>query len=185
MLAAIIYDAGFPIDGLVLAIADSLRAQGVRLRGVAQENAGSTPCAAMTLVDLATGERVSISQDLGADARGCRLDPRGLAEVAASMDAGVAGDFDLLVINKFGKSEAEGSGLRTTFARALSVGKPVLSCVRAPYLEAWSRFHGGLAADLPPDIETVVAWCRRAIGEGRFPPAAPSVASALDRCSGK
>lgn len=176
MLAAIVYDPDFSIDELVLATAHVLRSEGARLRGVVQENAGSASCAAMTLVDLATGERFAISQHLGTEARGCRLDPRGLADVAARIDAAVNEDFDLLVLNKFGKAETEGNGLRSTFARAISVGKPVLSSVREPYLEAWSRFHGGLAADLPPRLETVVAWCRRAIGEKRFRPAESNAA---------
>lgn len=170
MLAAIVYQPGCAIDELVLAVANRLQSEGVRLRGVVQENAGSTLCAAMTLVDLATGERVPISQDLGAEAQACRLDPRGLAEVTARLDAAVDGDFDLLVLNKFGKAEADGGGLRSTFARALGAGKPVLSCVREPYLEAWSRFHGGLAADLPPRQDAVVAWCRQAIGTAGVDP---------------
>ncbi len=178
MLAAIVYEPGCAIDELVLAIANRLRSGGVRLRGVVQENAGSTLCAAMTLVDLATGERFPISQDLGAEAQGCRLDPRGLADVTARLDASVDGDFDLLVLNKFGKAEAEGGGLRSTFAQALSAGRPVLSSVREPYLEAWRRFHGGLAADLPPRPEAVVAWCRQAIGAGRLRPAMSNATSA-------
>ena len=168
MLAAIVYELGFPIDELVLTVADALRSEGVRLRGVIQETAGRTSCSAMTLADLATGERFSISQDLGAAAQGCRLDPRGLADVAARTDAAMHGDFDLLILNKFGKAEAEGGGLRTTFACAIGAGKPVLSSVREPYLEAWSRFHGGLAAELPPRLDAVVAWCRRATGEPSF-----------------
>jgi hypothetical protein len=168
LLAAIVYDPGFPIDDLVLATADTLRSEGVRLRGAVQENTGSTSCSAMTLVDLATGEHFSISQDLGVHAQGCRLDPRGLADAAARLDAATRADFDLLILNKFGKAEAEGGGLRSALVRALGAGKPVLSSVRAPYLEAWSRFHGGLATDLPPRLDPVLAWCRRAIGGQRL-----------------
>ena len=168
VLAAIVYDPGFPIDGLVLAIAHSLRSEGAHLCGVVQENAGSAPCAAMTLIDLATEERFSISQNLGATARGCRLDPRGLADVAARLDAAACSDFDLLILNKFGKAEAEGNGLRGALARAVASGRPVLSSVREPYLEAWSRFHGGLAVELPPRLDAVAAWCRRAMGTARL-----------------
>lgn len=168
MLAAIVYGPGFPIDALVLAIAQSLRSDGVRLRGVVQENAASASCAAMTLIDLTTGERFSISQDLGAEARGCRLDPRGLADVASRIDAAAGGVFDLLILNKFGKAEAEGGGLRSALARAVAAGIPVLSSVRAPYLQAWSRFHDGLAAELPPRLDAVVAWCRGAIAEAQL-----------------
>jgi nucleoside-triphosphatase THEP1 len=178
LLAAIVYEPGFPIDELVLAIAQSLRSEGVRLGGVAQENAARASCAAMTLIDLATGERFSISQDLGAEARGCRLDPRGLADVASRIDAAAGGDLDLLLLNKFGKAEAEGSGLRNALAHAVAAGTPVLSSVRKPYLDAWSRFHGGLAAELPPCFDAVLAWCRRAIVEAHLRRAEASAISA-------
>ncbi len=172
LLAAILYEADFRIDELMLAIARALQAEGIRLRGVVQENASNLPCTVMSLVDLATGERFAISQDLGALARGCRLDPRGLADVTARIDATINVDFDLLILNKFGKAEAEGNGLRNVLAGAISVEKPALTAVRTPYLEAWSEFHGGLAADLAPCFETALTWCRdvvapvdRAIGE--------------------
>lgn len=164
LLAAVVYGKDDPIDEFMLAVANRLRAEGVRLRGAIQENTGgSASCSAMNLVDLATGERVAISQELGAEARGCRLDPRGLADLAARIDATIDADFDLLILNKFGKAEAEGNGLRNAFAHAIGAGKPILSAVRPPYLEAWSRFHGGLAADLAPRLDTVVAWCRAVV----------------------
>lgn len=164
VLAAIVYAQGFAIDALMLGIADALRRGGVHVRGVVQENAGRGPCADMTVVDLASGERFAISQELGAGARGCRLDPRGLAEVAARTDAAMGGDFDLLLLNKFGRAEAEGDGLRSVLAGAVAAGIPVLTSVRAPYLESWAAFHGGLAAELPPRLDAAVAWCRRVIG---------------------
>ena len=166
MLAAVLYEASFHIDGLMLAVAQTLRAEGMCLRGVVQESAGNSPCATMSLLDLSTGEHFAISQDLGAQARGCRLDPHGLADVAASIDASINGDFDLLILNKFGKAEAEGSGLRNVLAHAIGTEKPVLTAVRAPYLEAWSSFHGGLAADLAPCFETVLTWCRDVVAPG-------------------
>lgn len=167
MLAAVVYDPGFPIDPLVWAIANILRSEGVRLQGVVQEKVGTGSGSAMTLVDLSTGERFSISQALGAGAQGCRLDPSSLAEMAARIDAAIGADFDLLILNKFGKAEAEGGGLRSTLARAMEAGKPVLSTVRAPYLEAWSRFHGGLATDLPARVDVVVGWCRSVVAGRR------------------
>ena len=177
MLAAIIYETGFLIDEFMGAVATALQSDGLRVRGAIQHNVGPAPCAAMTLIDLATGERFGISQELGAYARGCRLDPRGLADAAAWLDAAVDDDPDLLVLNKFGKAEAEGSGLRGAFARAIDVGVPVLTAVRSPHTDAWFSFHGGLAADLPPCRDVVLAWCRAVVRksrrERRCAPAAP------------
>lgn len=167
LMAAIVYETGFPIDELMSAVTEALRTEGMRLCGAIQRNAGDRSCPDMSLVDLATGERVGISQELGSLARGCRLDPRGLAVATALLDTTVTNDFDLLVLNKFGKAEAEGTGLRDVFARAVEVGIPVLTAVRSPYTEAWFSFHGGFAAALAPTPDPVLAWCRGAVRESR------------------
>jgi hypothetical protein len=168
-LAAIRYEAGFPIDEFLARIANTLRAERIRLGGALQENApgGETRCAAMSLVDLATRKRFQISQDLGALAEGCRLDAQGLAEFVALFDGAPYHDVELLILNRFGKAEAEGGGLRPVFARAMEAGLPVLTAVRAPYDEAWAQFHGHLASDLPADIDAVLGWCRDTVRQLR------------------
>jgi hypothetical protein len=170
-LAAVVYDKGFSIDEFMSAIARELRASGFRVGGVFQQNmeSGASRPSTMVIIDMLTGERFTISQDLGPAARGCRLDQRGLLDAGLRLDAAVA-DIDLLLINKFGRGEAEGGGLRTTFAAAIESGVPVLTAVRAPYDEAWAVFHGGLAANLAPAAEEVLAWCRAAVeNAGRRP----------------
>ena len=171
-LAAIIYDKGFRIDDFMTEIATRLSAEGVRVRGLVQENFGDDPnCTTMILVDLASSGRFGISQDLGAHAHGCRLDPHGLADAGGQVDQALA-DADLLILNKFGRAEAEeGAGLRSTVVRAIDLGVPVLIAVRPPYSEAWEAFHGGLAAALAPEIEPVLDWCRTA-ARARGAPAA-------------
>lgn len=164
-LAAIHYEAGFRIDEFLASISILLRARGIRLGGAIQLNEldAVNSCSAMTLVDLASGERIGISQDLGSLAQGCRLDTRGLAEFGGLLNATVGDDIELLILNKFGKAEAEGQGLRGIFVRAIEAGIPVLTAVRPPYSEAWASFHEGLAASLAPDPEVALAWCRRAV----------------------
>ena len=90
----------------------------------------------MTLVDLGSQRRVRISQDLGTQAEGCRLDAQGLAEIGALLDRPLGRDVELLMLNRFGT--AEGGGLRSAFVRAMEAGVPVLTAVRPPYIEAWS-----------------------------------------------
>ena len=168
-LAAIGYEAGFPIDDLLRRVADRLRADQVALAGALQENIGGIPgqCSAMTLVDLSSQRRFGISQDLGLQSEGCRLDPQGLSEVGALLDRPFDLRTELLLLNRFGKAEAEGRGLRSVFARAIDAGIPVLTAVRPPYREAWAQFHGGLAVDLPTDLERVLAWCEQVVKELR------------------
>jgi uncharacterized protein DUF2478 len=176
-LAAIIYDKGFRIDDFMASVAAHLTREGIRVRGLVQENFGDDPnCSVMTLVDFGSSGRFGISQDLGEHARGCRLDPHGLAEAGGLIEQALVGTADLLVLNKFGKAEAEqGAGLRSTLACALDHGVPVLTAVREPYAQSWAEFHGGLAAALPAEIGPVLTWCRQAAAQRR---AARDLASA-------
>lgn len=168
-LAAVVYEAGFQIDDFLSRAADLLRADHINLGGALQENTrgGAGLCSAMTLVDLMTQSRFAISQDLGSQAEGCRLDARGLTEIGVLLDRALDQDVELLLLNRFGTAEAEGGGLRSVFARAIETGISVVTAVRPPYLEAWSEFHGGLAVNLPPDLGVVLAWCRDAVRELR------------------
>ena len=170
-LAAIAYEAGLPIDDFLWRVAERLRAQGVVLAGALQENVGGGlpgECAAMQLVELTSHRRVGISQDLGAQSKGCRLDARGLSEIGALLDRPFASGTELLMLNRFGKAEAEsGGGLRSVFARAIEAGVPILTAVRPPYIEAWAAFHDGLAVALAPDVHAVLAWCNEAVAERR------------------
>lgn len=164
-IAAIVYPSGFRIDDFLTGVADRLRTDRVGLGGVLQENAPGAAglCAAMSVVDLASQISFPISQDLGAQSQGCRLDARGLADIGAVLDRTPIDKLELFILNKFGKAEAEGGGLRPAFAKAIEAGIPVLTAVRAPYTEAWLQFHEGLAVDLPPDRDAVLAWCRESV----------------------
>ena len=164
-LAAIVYQSGFKIDDFLRRVADLLRADHVKLGGILQENTSDVAgfCSAMTLIDLTSQRRFRISQDLGSQAEGCRLDARGLSEIGALLDRTLDQDIELLVLNRFGTAEAEGGGLRSAFVRAIDAGIPMLTAVRPPYLEAWSEFHGRLAVDLAAGSRRVLAWCRDAV----------------------
>ncbi len=169
MLAAVHYESRFPIDDLIAATAASLLEGSGRIGGVIQENDSAlrddgSCCQTMRLLDLRTRERFMISQELGPSARGCRLDPRGLAEVETRLQTAIDAGLDLLILNKFGRAEAEGRGLRTVLSQAMEAGIPVLTAVRAPYDNGWSDFHGGLATRLEPRLDEVLCWCARALG---------------------
>ncbi len=164
-IAAIVYPSGFQIDDFLNRVVNRLRADRVGLSGALQQNAigAAGRCSEMTVVDLASRSRFSISQDLGSLAQGCRLDARGLVEIGVVLDRTPIDEVELFILNKFGKAEAEGGGLRPAFAKAIEAGIPVLTAVRAPYTEAWLKFHGQLALDLDPDPDIVFAWCRESV----------------------
>jgi hypothetical protein len=178
MLAAIIYESGFPIDDFMAEVASALDAGGVRICGVVQRNSGDETCSAMTAIDLASHAKYGISQNLGPQSQGCRLDTHGLASVAAALEETIDINYELLIINKFGKAEAEGHGLRAAVPAALEMGIPLLTAVRPPHTAAWSAFHGGIAIDLPPRMDAVLDWCRSAVDKSAVRQQAP-VASKL------
>lgn len=164
-LAAIRFGAGTAIDALLCDVADRLAACGIRVAGLVQDTTpdGDSCCGAVHLRDVRDGSRVAISQDLGPGATGCRLDSTVLAEVAADLERSLDGTLQMLVLNRFGKAEAEGGGLRPVIQKAVALGVPVLTAVKDEYAEAWGGFHGGLGTALPPDQAVVVDWCRRAV----------------------
>lgn len=161
-VAAILYPADSDADAVLAGIAASLRTDGLRLGGVIQHNRGecALPGFAMELEDLASGRIIPISEDRGAGAHACRLDACGLAEGAAALTACLASAPELVIVNKFGRQEAAGGGLRSEIAGAVLAGIPLLTAVRTDLLTAWQDFAGEDWDRLPLDSEAILRWCR-------------------------
>lgn len=160
LLAAIPYASGFQIDGFMAALATRLKARGLRLGGVVQHNDGACEqgCLSMALEDLASGHRFPISENRGAASSGCRLDASGLAAAGGALTAALASGADLVIVNKFGRQEMLGQGLRQEIAAALMAGVPLLIAVRQDFLSAWRDFAGDDWTELPGEPERIEAW---------------------------
>ncbi|MET3663037.1 DUF2478 domain-containing protein [Aquamicrobium ahrensii] len=148
------------IDLLLADVVARLEAHGLALAGTVQTNIHRDDRARcdMDLRLLPDGPTVRISVDRGALARGCRLDA-GVLEQAVLWVAGSLDKAELLVVNKFGKQEAEGKGLTGAIADALERGLPVLVGVNGLNLPAFLEFAGGMATGLTADAESIVDWC--------------------------
>ena len=147
-------------DRLLWRFADRLQADGLRLAGVVQTNSdrpGSHHCD-MDVRVLPDGPVIRINQVLGEESRGCRLDPAALEEAVALVETRLDPAPDLLVINKFGKHEAEGRGFRPLIGEALSRDIPVLLGVNALNHSAFQAFAGGFAEELAADGSGLAAW---------------------------
>ncbi len=159
-LAAIHFDDA-DIDGFLAGIAETLRAQGLTVRGALQTRGavgGECHCADMDLTTLGSGQVFRISQPLGNGSRGCRLHPGALAICSAYLEDEIAQGADLLILNRFGRGEAEGRGFRDLIGRAMTLDLPVLTAVRPTYAEAWTGFGAGAACDLPMNRTAVLDW---------------------------
>ena len=160
-LAAIPFEPREDVDTLLAEVAAAL--SGYRIAGVVQIGGGDgCDVKAMALKSLRDGWEILILEERGAEAHGCRLNPHAITEVAGRLEAELAAGADILLVNRFGRSESEGYGLRRVFERAVLDGVPVLTAVRSDYREAWDEFHGGLGITLPHDREAVLAWCKAA-----------------------
>lgn len=147
-------------DVFLAEVAARLMAQGLALSGTVQTNIARCDRAHcdMDLRVLPDGPVLRISQDLGAEATGCRLDGGVLEQAAFEVGQRMAGA-DLLIVNKFGKQEAAGRGLTAAIAEALADDLPVLVGVNSHNRPAFDRFSAGLAQELAPDVAVVVGWC--------------------------
>jgi nucleoside-triphosphatase THEP1 len=179
-IGAVVYDDGLFGDALIAQCAADLVASGYRLGGVVQSNThrhGRRRCD-MYVKDLFGGDEIKISLDRGNEARGCRLDPDAFARIDAWVERAVLERVDLLIINKFGKEEAHGRGLRPTIAEALIADIPVVIGVSTQNLCDFLTFVGDCATRLRPDGEVVTAWCQNAIERGAHHRFRPRLSSA-------
>lgn len=165
-LASVSAEGRGATDRLLAAVVDRLSDDGVRMAGALRavgprSGAGHCDSALRLLPD---GDAVGITQDLGAGSAACRLDAGALETVVARATARLTTEAPaLVVLNKFGISEADGRGFRTFIAEALGRGLPVLTGVSDVHRAAFDRFAGGMAVTLPPEEDAVLAWCRRAM----------------------
>ncbi len=161
MLAAITLDGRGAADRLLFALAGRLRSDGLRLAGAVQENREKPgrDKPDMVLHLLPDMEQRLITQNLGPLAGGCTLDVTALEMVAAEAEQRLNGA-DLVIVNKFGKREAEGRGFRDLVGHALQAGIPVLVAVGASAHAPFEAFAGVLVTWLPAEEDALTDWAR-------------------------
>ncbi len=108
------------LDLVLFYLANDLAAKGWKTAGVVQINTERETChpCDMDVLILPDGPTIRISQSLGREAKGCRLDPAALEKAVAAVAQRLAGEVDVLIVNKFGKHEADGRGFRDVIAEA-------------------------------------------------------------------
>lgn len=166
MLAYFTAEGAGASDRLLAALADDLKARGLRLAGAVQVNTEVAGQArrAMDLRVLPSGEVVRISQNLGAGATGCRLDPDGLERAAGLVLVAQEASTDLVIVNKFGKQEADlGRGFRPVIERALLDGVPAIVAVAPGHRAAFQAFAEDFAEEVRPDQAALTGWALAAV----------------------
>jgi nucleoside-triphosphatase THEP1 len=147
-------------------LAADLAARGLRCCGTVQincERCDAGPCD-MDVRVLPDGAVLRISQDLGPQARGCRLDPAALETAVGLVAVSLSAGADLLIVNKFGKHEAEGRGFRDVIAEAVAMEIPVLVGLNRLNRPAFESFAEGQAVQLPSDPAALMVWVDEVTG---------------------
>lgn len=152
-------------DLLLYSLAEILKSEGFHTCGVVQINSHcgeDRPCD-MDVQVLPDGPMVRISQSLGPNARGCRLDPSALETAVAHVSERLHSGCDILIVNKFGKHEADGRGFRPVIAEALGLDIPVLVGLNRLNKDAFLKFSDGLAEQVPSTQDALRAWVSEAV----------------------
>ncbi len=162
LIGGVRWQEGDDVDRIILDVMGALKADGLQPVGVVQRNAdnGADHCDGVGVEFVTSGRLMGISQDLGPDALGCRLDTGKLAKIAGLVSEEINGAADLLVLNRFGKSEADGGGLIDCASSAIAADIPVLIPISPKHIDAWHSYHGGLGVDINPTNEAIYSWCR-------------------------
>jgi hypothetical protein len=104
-------------------------------------------------------QMINISQNLGKLSNGCRADSVALAKANFDLEESIDSSVDLLILNRFGRCESEGGGLRSVIAKAVFEDVPVLIPVRSKYVSEWRDFADSFAQTLEPSYDKIVRWC--------------------------
>lgn len=152
-------------DRLISEAAATLEAEGFRLNGIVkvlqEQPEGSHHCD-MDVRVLSDGRSIRITQSLGKESQGCRLNPEAIAEAVAAVDQTGGVKADAFLLNKFGPEEAEGRGFRHAIADALEKGIPVLVGLGAGEAtrKGFQEFVGDMAVALPADPDAILGFVR-------------------------
>jgi hypothetical protein len=159
-IAAVVYSRGDDPDTLLRSFAADVARSGCRVVGFHQ----SGHCHAtdgMRLTLLPSGRAVSITQELGPGSSSCSLDPAQLdcacSELRRCLTSSGA---ELVVLNRFGKLEEAGRGLRAEIIAAVLAEIPLIIAVSEHRFDGWNRFVGGMSVKLACRRDHVDRWWR-------------------------
>jgi Protein of unknown function (DUF2478) len=157
-LAALVYEQNEDPDELLRDFAADLKSGGYRAVGLVQLGHRCLDAPKLTAMLLDSGEELQLFQDLGACAKGCRLDLGQLLDAGARVASAIEQGADLVIVNRFGRQEREGKGLSYLVERALSADIPVVIAVPSHRFSDWIKFAEGMSVKLRCNREALQTW---------------------------
>lgn len=159
-ILALLYSDSISADLFISELGHSLRNSGIAVAGIVQQNLARPDRAKcdMRVEELASGRLLQLSEDRGREARGCRLDQGALLDAAALLSAALRDGPEIVLLNKFGKHEAEGRGLRDVLAEAVQLGIPLVVGVPYRNVDQWRIFAGSFAEECEIGSDRPKQW---------------------------
>lgn len=159
-ILAVVYTDGLAADKYLAGWGYALREAGLSVAGLVQLNTFERDPGKcdMAVEELFSGTVLQLSEDRGKESSGCRLDRSILTQAAGLLLAALEEKPDILVLNKFGKVEAEGEGLRDALAKAVELGVPIVVGVPFRNLDQWRIFAGDMAEECPVESTLLQRW---------------------------
>ena len=160
-IGIVVYDRESRPDAVLRQVIQGLKSVDLRVGGLLQEGRSGDAgrCGTLFLEDIGTGRRIQAFETRGSGTRGCRLDSSSLAEAGGWLRAAIEGKPDILFVNRFGRQEAAGRGLRDEIAAAIAAGLPVVIAVSQELVPEWRAFAGPDFVRLTVDPKRIEAWC--------------------------
>lgn len=165
-IAALIYctDGERELNLLWQAVAH-WRQQGWRVAGLLNPLDGEGRKIRERVCSLTDGREYEIMYRGDTTAGACLLNPQGLAAASEVMREALDAPPDILVFNKFGHAESEGSGLIDEYAQAVAQGIAVVSLLQEKYVPEWRAFTDQAGVELH-DLAGLAAWAADALAHG-------------------
>ncbi|MDF1619344.1 DUF2478 domain-containing protein [Pseudothioclava nitratireducens] len=151
-------------DRLLADLAETLRADGCPVVALVRADVPARFECEMHLRLLPDDRVVTISQELGAGADACTLDAGALEMAVAATEARIseAPEGAVLILNKFGKQEAAGRGVRGLIGQGLEAGMRVVLSAPPETRADFLAFAGEMAEELRADAGTLRAFATQA-----------------------
>lgn len=160
-IAAIVHESAEYADEILYPFIQELQSQEKNILGVVQAHPEVSYAygSQMGIIDLSSGAYLSIAQDLGKHNTSCCLDAEAVSNASTILQAARMQNPDLLIVNRFGKLEAEGTGFADEMLEIMSEGTaPMLTVVAERFLPMWREFTGGLATELEATPTALQHW---------------------------
>jgi molybdate transport system ATP-binding protein len=168
-VGVLLYDTSVEVDAILTSAVEQLRGCGATVGGLLQRFGEQLPNGKyrMWVDDIITGQSIRLDKPRGAGASACILDPDALAQAGCMLRRITEAPPDLIIVNRFGRAEANGGGMRPEIADAIYSGAAVLISARFTYLEALEGFLGAPPTVLPPSAAAIARWAEHAIANGQ------------------